>query len=496
MDPCEPMLIEDAECFLRRPTSIVPATTSSSPVVLKEFSQFPLTSLLPELILHVTSFLEARQLLNVSQCCKLLNEIYKYNMNYLWRVICERKWNFTASVTTRRAIDWLNYYFERTAINKEGSFSWTLMDETIKERPSPRMCHTGTSLNLPSVANNNNSSEKRSRRSFFSYESKSNNSTNSSTNSGNSVYNSIVYIGGQSGQTSRFDDIYLFDGQKFIRQNTLLKSSSNATTCDKPNSFARHTSVSIGNKIYSFGGFDGIDKYFGIAVLDLDNMTWTYPTTYGEAPKLKTNHAATAVGKKMYIFGGNRTEGGKYYIFDDLHVFDTETMTWSQPKTTGDAPSKRVAHKLLSIGSKIYLFGGGIWEPTKDWTERTKKIYILDTETMEWSCPRVNGEESVRVSSFTIPFVYSTFIFFFGGQSIQDGNEVNDFISFDTVSNTWSVHTPLAHKDNPGQRSVGTLNLAGEHAYLFAGSDSFDLSNSVHRLNHVIFKGRKTAKLQ
>jgi hypothetical protein len=62
----------------------------------------------------------------------------------------------------------------------------------------------------------------------------------------------------------------------------------------------------------------------------------------------------------MYIYGGNRTEEDKgYHLFADLHVLDTTTMTWFSPKTTGDIPGPRVAHKLLSVGKYIYLFGGG-----------------------------------------------------------------------------------------------------------------------------------------
>jgi len=250
--------------------------------------------------------------------------------------------------------------------------------------------------------------------------------------------------------------------------------------------------VSIGNKVYSFGGFDGTAKYFGVAVLDLTNMTWSYPQTTGEPPKLKTNHATAVIGSKMYIYGGNRTEEGQYSIFDEFHVLDTATMCWSQIKASaGQAPGPKVAHKLIAVGKRLYLFGGGVWSPQSDWVERSKKIHVFDTETSTWSCPAVIGEDLVRASSFTVPMVFSTFIFFFGGQSIQDGNEINDLVCFDTVSLSWQRHEAVAHKDNPGQRSVATLNLQGEHAWLFAGSDSFDLSNSVHRLSHPIFKKRK-----
>jgi len=421
----------------------------------KQFSSskptFPLLSLQPELILHVISFLEARQLLDISQSCKLVYDVYSMNSNFLWRQMCQRKFQLSEEMCERKDVDWKTYFYERRALQKEGSFDWTLMNDSIKERPSPRMCHSGTSV------------------------------------SGSGIER-IAYVGGQSGQTQRFEDIYLFDGNKFQRVNNVLRSA------EKPQSFARHSSVSIGNKIYTFGGFDGVNLYFGVAVFDLERMTWTYPDTTGDAPKLKTNHAAAAIGTKMYVFGGNRTEEGNYSIYDDLHVLDTETMTWTRPQTYGAIPGQRVAHKLVAVGKRLYLFGGGKWSPKEDWIERTKKIHILDTETMTWSCPTVVGEDNVRVSSFSIPLVFSTFIFFFGGQSIVDGNELNDLISFDTVSHRWERHDPAPHKDNPGQRSVATLNMHGEYAWLFAGSDSFDLSNSVHRLSHPIFKKRKYAR--
>jgi len=390
-------------------------------------------------------------------------DIYGMNANYLWRLLCIREFGLQSDVYEyRRDLDWKTYYFEKKALQKDGSFSWALLND-VKDRPSPRMCHTGTSVS-------NNWGE----------------------------FDRVVYIGGQSGQTTRFDDVFVFDSAKFQKINPLLNKQAATTpssaVINQPPTFARHTSVGIGNKVYSFGGFDGTSQYFGVAVLDLSTMSWSYPQTTGEAPKLKTNHAAAAIGTKMYVYGGNRTEAGEYAIFDELHVLDTVTMAWSKVKTSGVVPGPRVAHKLVAVGKKLYLFGGGVWSPKSDWVERLKKIHILDTDTMVWSCPPVTGEEHVRVSSFSVPLVFSTFIFFFGGQSIQDGNEINDLISFDTVNLSWQRHEPAAHKDNPGQRSVATLNVLGEHAYLFAGSDSFDLSNSVHRLSHPIFKKRKYAK--
>jgi hypothetical protein len=42
-------------------------------------------------------------------------------------------------------------------------------------------------------------------------------------------FDRVVYIGGQSGQTTRFDDVFVFDSAKFQKINPLLNKQA-ATT--------------------------------------------------------------------------------------------------------------------------------------------------------------------------------------------------------------------------------------------------------------------------
>jgi len=368
----------------------------------------------------------------------------------LWKCYAQKKWKF---LSDRRDVDWQRYFFEKNALEKDGSFSWKSQD--FKVKPSARMCHTGTT---------------------------------------SADSNCVVYIGGQSGQTTRFDEIFQFDGKQFTALNPMMKSAG-AGPNDMPPKFARHTTVCIGHKLYTFGGFDGMGQYFALAVFDLRTLQWSYPQTTGNTPLLRTNHAAAAVGNKMFIYGGNRTESDEYMILEDLHVLDTETLTWSQPKCTGEAPGPRVAHKLMSVGRRLYLFGGGVWTPKRDWVEKTSKMHVLDTDTMHWTCIRARGEECVRASSFCIPFVYHDWIFIYGGQSLTDGIEIADLVSFDTVSLEWHKHSVAASKQNPGARSVGTANFAAGSVWLFGGSGTHSLENSVHRLSHRLFQAKKRAKL-
>jgi len=405
-----------------------------------------LLDLPPEIALSIMTHLDPQNMANVAQTCLYLSQLCKDNSNLLWKAYTDSRWHVGSD---RRDVNWERYYKERALLTKDGTFAWKRED--FKTKPTPRMCHTGAS---------------------------------------SPDGNSILYIGGQCGQTQRYDDIFRFDGKQFVALNSQM--NANGIGCrGTPPKFARHTTVAVGSKLFTFGGFDGLGQYFSLAVFDLDTLTWSYPETRGPVPMLRTNHAAAAVGSKMFVYGGNRTEGDTYHILKDLHVLDTDTMTWEVAHTTGDHPGARVAHKLMAVGKCLFLFGGGVWTPQQDWVEKHNTMHVLDTDTMRWTHIKPKGSE-VRASSFAVPFTFSNWIFIYGGQALKDGSEIDDLVSFDTVAMTWHMHRISWNKLNPGARSVATANFAGGSVWLFGGSGAHALENSVHKLMHPLFTKSRT----
>jgi hypothetical protein len=65
--------------------------------------------------------------------------------------------------------------------------------------------------------------------------------------------------------------------------------------------------------------------------LSLETIHWTRPEVTGAKPILSKAHSAEAFGRFIFIFGG----GDNAQYSNDLNVFDTESLTWSFPKTTG-----------------------------------------------------------------------------------------------------------------------------------------------------------------
>ncbi|KAL6782490.1 hypothetical protein ACKKBG_A06980 [Auxenochlorella protothecoides x Auxenochlorella symbiontica] len=118
-----------------------------------------------------------------------------------------------------------------------------------------------------------------------------------------------------------------------------------------------HSASLLGTGLYVFGGEDAHRRALAdLLVLDLPSMTWTAPLTTGKAPAPRTAHVATVWRERyLVIFGG----GSVAHCFDDVHVLDTATLEWSQPEVEGPVPPPRAGHAAAVLGSTWYIVGGG-----------------------------------------------------------------------------------------------------------------------------------------
>ncbi|XP_017062606.1 host cell factor isoform X2 [Drosophila eugracilis] len=168
-----------------------------------------------------------------------------------------------------------------------------------------------------------------------------------------------------------------------------------------------HSFTMVGEKIFLFGGLanesddpkNNIPKYLNdLYILDTrgvhsHNGKWIVPKTYGESPPPRESHtgisfASTKSGNlNLLIYGG--MSGCR---LGDLWLLDTDSMTWSKPRMLGEAPLPRSLHSSTMIANKMYVFGG--WVPlvindSKSTTERewkcTNTLAVLDLETMSWN---------------------------------------------------------------------------------------------------------------
>lgn len=79
------------------------------------------------------------------------------------------------------------------------------------------------------------------------------------------------------------------------------------------------------------------------------------------APSPRIAHAQATIGKKIYIFGGRQGITMDESPLNDLHYFDTVKEEWVEVAMVGkvgNVPSPRSFHKMVSVGSSLFVFGG------------------------------------------------------------------------------------------------------------------------------------------
>jgi len=376
-----------------------------------------LLDLPPLVLLVVLGSLSAKEVAGASETCQMLYRLCQHNG--VWKRVAKRKWNLRPSQGVLRPDRWKHYFMQKSVVLREGSFKWHPL--TPEGDPiSKRYQHTGSAV-------------------------------------GQDLY----FIGGQELPEKRFDEVFVY------HTNTNKVEKVNPVQGNPPK-FARHTAVTVGDKIYLFGGFDGVSQHFHLSVFDTNTFVWTNVKPLGLQPPSRTNHSAVAIGSKMYIFGGmykDTTPGADKLVFlNDMHVLETaeQIPKWTRIPQKGAVPTPRCGHRMVAFGHLLVLFGGGCGE---QWDSKFADVYVFDTTTNEWTKPKVVGQ--APVCTFTVAFSAGVFLFIFGGQSLHDNNLTNDLYCLDTVSMAWS--TLVAAGDKPGARDMASGNIVNNEMYMFGG---------------------------
>ncbi len=265
----------------------------------------------------------------------------------------------------------------------------------------------------------------------------------------------ILVFGGftSSKQNQRLNDVWVFDSvsedwskvqcvNECDNKRTNIKiQSSPLLTVDGTKSFApcprgSHSSAIIGNYVFIFGGYGGAgyarQDFSDLHILCVKSWQWFEIETKGVPPKPRSGHNSVAVDGKLYIMGGwNSSEQ-----FDDVHVLDIATSTWSKPDSACGPESwgpKR--WNFTAVGAfavpnwKIFVFGGnsGDLDNTRPQGLHCNDIQVLESckESAKWDCPSVNGNKPSPRSD-TEMFYNSALgkLFLFGGWSNRWHGEV------------------------------------------------------------------------
>ena len=146
----------------------------------------------------------------------------------------------------------------------------------------------------------------------------------------------------------------------------------------------------LDGKIYVFGGFGSIqtlNKRKGGAtnsniinkaeVFDPKSNTWT---ALPDMEYRRRGCTSSVVGSNIYITGGVGPNNSNSLPIETVEVFDTIANIWMCDKLRpNNMKSPTMKHASISVGAKIYVFGGERGDIISDRTE------VLDTATGEWT---------------------------------------------------------------------------------------------------------------
>lgn len=154
----------------------------------------------------------------------------------------------------------------------------------------------------------------------------------------------------QAAQFGWFNDLFVFDTA------TNKWSQPMHMNLGVPTARAAHGMCTVGRNIVIFGGRDTEKRTNDLHIFNVDTRKWDLDATYtGQWPASRSFHTCTAVGHRVVVTGGRSQDNSH---FGDLHIFDTETRQWLQPKASGDLPGARGQHSMAVAGNQLVLFGG------------------------------------------------------------------------------------------------------------------------------------------
>ena len=185
----------------------------------------------------------------------------------------------------------------------------------------------------------------------------------------------VIVFGGWLGKF--VNDVYVVDTTTFKWEYKATKLSADNPTSDLPKPRAGHTATMLpGRRLLIFGGQGENGQLGDLAVLDIPTMTWMRPRPLGFGPSVRSGHTACydQTQEKIFFFGGwdgirLRNDVAVLNVKGDMYT----EWNWEHVSVYGKIEG-RVGHSAALVGSRMYVFGG--WTEAGDFTS---EVHVLET---------------------------------------------------------------------------------------------------------------------
>ena len=200
------------------------------------------------------------------------------------------------------------------------------------------------------------------------------------------ILGSKIYVFGGQVEGFFFNDLVAFDLNalqqaqnrwEILIQNTIDGGPPHGQI---PPARTNHTMVTYGDKLFLFGGTDGVHWFNDVWSYSPHTNSWTQLECIGYIPSPREGHAAAIVNDVMYIFGGRTEEGND---LGDLAAFRIGSKRWYTFQNMGPSPSPRSGHSMTTVGKSIVVLAGEPSSAPRDAVELSHG-YFLDTSKIRY----------------------------------------------------------------------------------------------------------------
>eukprot|EP01060_Flectonema_neradi_P007237 TRINITY_DN15023_c0_g2_i1.p1 TRINITY_DN15023_c0_g2~~TRINITY_DN15023_c0_g2_i1.p1 ORF type:complete len:530 (+),score=64.92 TRINITY_DN15023_c0_g2_i1:86-1591(+) len=239
--------------------------------------------------------------------------------------------------------------------------------------------------------------------------------------------------------------------------------------------------IPFGRLILMFGGrgTPGYGMGMQVSVFDTTSKRWMFPTSRSVPPS-RWNHSATLIGNTVYLFGGESCASQGRDIsatqcLGDMHTLDVNDYQWTdisdkiEPKNT---PPARYAHSCSGHNNKLVVFGGATQVHLND-------VQVFNTDTYTWTELKTTGQQPTpRCGHSTV--IIGDLLWVFGGLSAGFNNDLH---CLNMNSHVWRE---LVLPGSPSPRGHLSFCTVGRNAVIFGGwTDEIPHSHVPNLMNDV-----------
>ncbi|KAL0216491.1 hypothetical protein P9112_008675 [Eukaryota sp. TZLM1-RC] len=242
------------------------------------------------------------------------------------------------------------------------------------------------------------------------------------------------------------------------------------STVTSPSERFGHVSIPISEYLLVFGGISRRSSYRqDTYIFDTTAGQWSMVDKHSSIPEPRYRSAGASCGMVAFIFGGLSS---KMQELNDMWSFDLTKQVWTPITPTNRGPSPRYGHSMVSLGSKLYVFGGVKQRrPTHFYND----LWVFDTVSHEWSL--LSGDSS----SSSLPegryghimdYVPAIEAFFLFGGTAKEGKRLNDGWVFSPLSNSFHKYAFATNFPAPPSLTHSSAATISNDALLVMGGQS------------------------